>query len=151
MPSLNGFDAQNVDPNFSFPPIPAAKYLAAITESQMKPTKAGGAQYLQITFQLLEGEHKGRTLWARLNLDNVNPTTVKIARAELSAICRAVGVMAPKDSIELHNIPVVITVGLKKRKDNGEMANVITGYERRDAAAPRPMPTAANGKPPWQR
>ncbi|MCK6466552.1 MAG: DUF669 domain-containing protein, partial [Phycisphaerae bacterium] len=81
MPTLNNFNAQDVDPNFSFPPIPAGKYLVAITESQMRPTKAGGAQYLQITFQVLEGEYKGRTLWSRLNLDNVNPTTVKIARA----------------------------------------------------------------------
>ena len=151
MPSLNGFDAQNVDPNFSFPPIPAAKYLAVITESMMKPTKAGGAQYLQITFQVLEGEFKGRTLWARLNLDNANATTVRIARAELSAICRAVGVMAPKDSVELHNVPLVLTVGLKKRKDTGEMGNVITGYERRDAAAPKPPIAATNGKAPWQR
>lgn len=44
--------------------------------------------------------------------------TVKIARGELSAVCRAVGVMAPKDSVELHNIPLEINVGLKKRDDN---------------------------------
>lgn len=151
MPTLNGFNAQDVDPNFSFPPIPAGKYLAAITESTMKPTKSGGAQFLQLTFQVLEGEYKSRTVWARLNLDNANPTTVRIARSELSAICRAVGVMAPKDSIELHNIPLVITVGLKKRKDTGEMGNVITGYDRKDAAAPKPSLASTNGKAPWQR
>ena len=35
-------------------------------------------------------------------------TAVKIARAELSAICRAVGVMAPNDSVELHDLPLVM-------------------------------------------
>ena len=36
----------------------------------MKATKAGTGQYLQLGFQILDGPHKGRKLWARLNLDN---------------------------------------------------------------------------------
>ena len=152
MPTLNGFDANQVDPNFAFEAIPAGKYLAVITESEMKPTKSGVGQYLQFTFQVIEGEYKGRLVWTRLNLDNPNATTVKIARAELSAICRAVGVPAPKDSVELHNIPLVITVGLKKRDDNGEMGNVIKGYAKKDAAAARTSVAAgSNGAPPWKR
>ncbi|MCK6485436.1 MAG: DUF669 domain-containing protein [Phycisphaerae bacterium] len=152
MPTLNGFNANEVDPNFAFEAIPAGKYLAVITESAMKPTKSGVGQYLQFTFQVIEGEYKGRLVWSRLNLDNPNATTVKIARAELSAICRAVGVLAPKDSLELHNIPLVITVGQKKRDDNGELTNVIKGYAKKDAATAR-MPAAVsdNGTPPWKR
>ncbi|MBW7905297.1 MAG: DUF669 domain-containing protein [Phycisphaerae bacterium] len=151
MANLN-FNATDVDPAVGFDPIPAGKYLAAITESEMKATKSAGGQYLQLTLQILEGEYKGRLLWARLNLDNPNATTVKIARAELSAICRAVGVMSPKDSAELHNLPLVISVGVKPRKDNGEPSNVIKGYAKREAAA-RPATTNAssNGKAPWQR
>jgi len=152
MPNLNGFNANEVDPNFAFEAIPAGRYLAVITDSEMKPTKSGGGQYLQFTFQIIEGEYKGRLIWSRLNLDNPNATTVKIARAELSAICRAVGVLAPKDSVELHNIPLVITVGLKKRDDTGELGNVIKGYARKDAAAPRTSAVAGNNSaPPWKR
>ena len=152
MPSLNGFNANEVDPNFGFEPIPAGKYLAAIVESETKPTKSGNGQYLQLSFQILDGEYKGRLVWARLNLDNANATTVKIARSELSAICRAVGVMAPKDSIELHNIPLLISVGHKKRDDNGELTNVLKGYARKDAATTKPAVVAGgNGKAPWQK
>lgn len=153
MANLNGFNANDVDPNFSFEPIPAGKYLAVITESETKPTKSGSGQYLQLAFQIIEGEYKGRFVWARLNLDNPNTTTVKIARSELSAICRAVGVLAPKDSVELHNLPLLITVGHKKRDDTGDMTNVIKGYARKDAAATRPAAatTPGNGKAPWQR
>jgi hypothetical protein len=150
MANLTGFDAREVDPAVGFDPIPASKYLAIISESEFKATKNGVGQYLQLTFQVLEGEHKGRLLWSRLNLDNPNSTTVKIARAELSAICRAVGVMAPKDSVELHNLPLVIKVGHKKRDDTGELTNVIKGYEKRAAAQPVAA-TAGNGKAPWQR
>jgi len=140
-----------VEPAVGFDPIPAGKYLAAITESGMKPTKSGVGNYLELTFQVLEGEFKGRLLWARLNLDNPNATTVKIARAELSAICRAVGVMAPKDSVELHNLPLIITVAHKKRQDTGEITNVIKGYSKKDAAAPKAAPSDSNGKAPWQK
>ncbi len=151
MANLNGFDANEVEPAVGFDPIPAGKYLAIITESQFKTTTNGVGQYLQLTFQVVEGEHKGRLLWSRLNLDNPNATTVKIARAELSAICRAVGVMAPKDSVELHNLPLVIKVGHKKRDDTGDLTNIIKGYEKKDVAA-QPVPAATgNDKAPWQR
>ena len=91
---------------------------------------------------------KNRLLWARLNLDNPNATAVQIARAELSAICRAVGVLAPNDSVELHNLPLVIHVRCKKRKDTGELTNEIKGL--REGIAPRrplrtsPAPTHAS-------
>lgn len=152
MANLNGFNANEVEPAVGFDPIPAGKYLAVITESGMKPTKSGVGNFLELTFQVLEGEFKGRLLWARLNLDNPNATTVKIARAELSAICRAIGVMAPKDSVELHNLPLIITVAHKKRQDTGEITNVIKGYARKDATTPKPTTAAGgNGKAPWQK
>ncbi len=151
MANLGNFDAREVDPAVGFDPIPAGTYLAIITESEFKPTKTSVGQYLQLTFQILDGEHKGRLLWARLNLDNPNATTVKIARAELSAICRAVGIMAPKDSVELHNLPLLIKVGHKKRDDTGDLTNVIKGYEKKGGPAQPAMAGTANGKAPWQR
>ena len=73
MAELSGFDANQIEPTTDFEPIPAGKYVAVITESEMRPTKAGTGHYLQLTFQVIEGEHKNRLQWARLNLDNPNP------------------------------------------------------------------------------
>ncbi len=151
MANLDGFNANEVEPAVGFDPIPAGKYLAIISESEFKPTKNGAGQYLQLTFQVIDGEHHNRLLWSRLNLDNANATAVKIARAELSAICRAVGVMAPKDSVELHDIPLVVTVGQRKRNDTGEMSNVLKGFAKRNAAVPQTAATSDAEKAPWQR
>jgi hypothetical protein len=152
MANLNGFDASQVEPTASFDPIPAGKYLAAITETEMKPTKNGSGSYLQMTFTVLDGEYKNRVLWARLNLNNPNATAVKIARSELSAICHAVGVLQPRDSVELHNIPLLITVKVKKREDTGELTNEIKGYEPKAAAAGQPQQApASDTTPPWKR
>jgi len=153
MANLSGFDANRVEPSTEYDPLPAGKYLAAITESEMKPTKAGTGSYLQLTFEILDGQFKARKVWARLNLANSNEMTVKIAQAELSAICRAVGVLAPNDSVELHNLPLVITVKCKKRDDTGDVTNEIKGYAKKDAPAAPPAATnpSANGTPPWRR
>jgi hypothetical protein len=152
MADLNGFDANQVEPTGDFEPIPAGKYVAVITESEMKPTKAGTGHYLQLTFQVVEGDCKNRLLWARLNLNNPNATAVQIAQAELSAICRAVGVLAPKDSVELHNLPLVIHVRCKKRPDTGEITNEIKGFSKKEQpAAAASVAPATNNTPPWKR
>jgi len=143
MANLNGFDASQVEPT-SFDPLPAGKYLAVITESEMRPTKKGAGQYLNLTFEVIEGEYKGRKLWARLNLKNPNPQAEQIARGQLSAICRAVGVMAPKDSLELHNLPLVVTVKVKKREDTGDLQNEVSGYAKKESAAAAPPQQAAS-------
>ena len=152
MSNLNGFNANEVDPALDFEPIPAGKYLAIITASEMKPTKSGNGSYLELQFQVIEGEYKGRLLWARLNLDNPNQQAVQIARAELSAVCRAVGVMQPRDSVELHNLPLLVTVKCKKREDTGEITNEIKGYEAKAAAAGQPQQASVGDTtPPWKR
>ena len=55
MASLNNFDANQVDPSVALDPLPAGKYIAVVSESELKPTKAGGGKYLQLTFQIIEG------------------------------------------------------------------------------------------------
>ena len=75
---------------------------------------------------------------------------VKIARSELSAICRAVGVLQPKDSTELHDLPLVISVKCKKRRDTDEVQNEIRGYAKKEALEGKPL-QAANDAPPWRR
>lgn len=152
MADLQGFDANAVEPASDFEPIPAGKYQAVITDSEMKPTRAGTGSYLQLTFQVIDGPYANRLLWARLNLDNPNETARKIAQGELSAICRAVGVMAPKDSAELHNLPLVINVRCKKRTDTGEITNEVKGFSKKESpsAETNGAPTQSS-TPPWKR
>lgn len=151
MANLGNFNANDVEPATEFQAIPAGKYLAVITDSEVRPNKSATGSYLQLTFQIIEGEYKNRFLWARLNLDNPNATAVKIARAELSAVCRAVGVMAPSDSVELHDLPLVISVRCKKWADTGDITNEIKGYAKKEAATGKPPQAPVDTTPPWRR
>ena len=71
------------------------------------------------------------------------------ARSELSAICKAVGVITPNDSQELHDLPLEIKVGMKRRSDTGEMTNEIKGYSKK--SSPGQAPQAETDAPPWAR
>ena len=151
MSTLN-FNANEVEPSAGFDVIPAGKYNAVISDSEMKDTRSGTGRYLQLEFEIIDGEFKNRKLWARLNLENPNADAVRMARADLSAICRAVNVLTPKDSLELHNLPLVITVRCKKNQDD-EMTNEIKGYApKASAKASTSAPqTGADNNPPWAR
>ena len=129
-----GFDANKVDPQEEFKAIPAGEYVAAIVKSEMKPTKKGNGSFLELTFQILDGPHKNRKIWERLNLDNPNADAVKIAKSQLSAICRAVNCMTPQDSSQLHDSPMVIKVVQKRNSQSGEIGNEIKTYKSRKAA-----------------
>jgi len=134
---LSGFNAANIEPQSTPDPLPAGDYIVVITESEEKRTKKGDGSYLELTVQVVDGQHTGRLLWARLNLQNANPVAVKIAQEELSAICRAVGVMTPRHSNELHGKPLLAKVKLRTT-DTGNLANEIKGWApARVAPAPQ--------------
>jgi len=103
--SSYNFNAEEIEPSSSFDPIPAGWYKAIISNSEMKPTRDGYGEYLSLTLQIIEGQYENRLVFARLNLKNANDKAVDIARKDLAAICRAVGVMSPKSSEELHDKP----------------------------------------------
>lgn len=145
MPAID-FNAEEHEPRSGFDPLPPGKYVAVVADSEEKPTKAGTGSYIQFTFEVTAGDHKGRKLWARLNLNNPNPTAVEIARGELSALCRAAGVTKLTDTAQLHDREVVLKVRVKKDKESGEERNEIGGYE--PAGKPVAAPPA---QAPWKR
>lgn len=160
MANLSGFDASQVPEQQEFSALPEGQYVVIATASEMKPTKSGTGQFLQFTFEVLDGPQKGRNLWARLNLANPNQTAVDIAQRELGAICRAVGVIKPGDSSELHNKPLLITVAVEiddRKREN----NTIKKYDAITPGAPAAVPpaapatsappTASTTAPPWAR
>ena len=160
--SSYNFNAEEIEPSSSFDPIPAGWYKAIISNSEMKPTRDGYGEYLSLTLQVIEGQYENRLVFARLNLKNANDKAVDIARKDLAAICRAVGVMSPQASEELHDIPLMIKVKVRPASGDYEASNDIGGYKAVEGAnltpAPKaaskpqtPPPAATTTKKPWQK
>jgi hypothetical protein len=159
------FDANNVEPADSFDVLPKGKYLCMAVASQIKPTKSGTGDYLEITFEVIDGQGKGRKIWERLNIRNANKKAEEISQRQLSALCRSVGVMNLQDTDQLHNIPVVLDIDIEQR-DGYDPQNRVKGYGssgntapvatnaalRASAPAPAAAPAAAAvGAPVWKR
>jgi hypothetical protein len=146
---LNGFNAADVEPSAPRDPIPAGWYKAVITESLEKPTKAQTGSYLQMTVEIIEGDHAGRKAFERLNLNNPNQQAVEIAQRSLSSICHAVGVMTPRTSQDLHDKPLMVKIKVTPPRDGYEAGNEISEYapvEKKAAAA-----SGGGSTPPWKR
>ena len=149
MSNLQGFNADDHGSMTDYSALPEGEYLCIATGSEFKETKARTGEYLEITWEVLSEEYKGRLIWSRLNLKNPNPKAEEIAQRELADICRATGVMRPRDSEELHNKPVLITVVIEEN-ERGK-SNRIKKYTSANEE-PKEQKTTPNGsKPPWKR
>jgi hypothetical protein len=144
--NLSGFDAGAVAPNTGFDVLPAGEYDVVIVSSVVEPTSKGDGKFLKLELQVLNGEFQNRKLWDRLNLWNPSAKATEIARGTLSAICRAVGVLTPGDSSELHNRPLRIKVKVEKSEEYGEQ-NKVTGYKPRNGQPAQPVAPQAAASP----
>lgn len=135
------FDARTVDPTSTFAPLPNGEYRCHITESEIKPTANRSGKYLQLVWEVLDGEFKGRKVWDRLNIENANSTAQDIARRALSAICHATGVLQLAQSQQLHHKPVMVKLVVKQ--DAGyDARNEVKGYKAVEGAG---IPLPASG------
>jgi hypothetical protein len=164
--ALFPFDASTVAPDQgAVAPIPAGVYNAMIVESGVVKSKAGD-DMIKLTWQVVDGPHKGRKVWQSLNVGHKNPEPQRIARAQFSGICHALGRIRINDTVDLHNVPARIKVTVKV-DESGQYPpqNEVRGIEPlsagsaptqattsfqapQQAAAPAPAATAAN-TPPW--
>lgn len=138
------FNASTVQPQDSFSPIPAGDYIAQVTDSTLKPTKAGTGMILNLTWTILDGQFVNRKVFDRINVQNQNPEAEKIGQRQLSSICHATGVMQLNDTNQLHGRPCKITVKIRKDDNYGD-SNEVKAY----AAAAGSMPAAPAAATPW--
>ncbi|MFN4204803.1 MAG: DUF669 domain-containing protein [Agrobacterium albertimagni] len=136
------FDATGVDPMKPMDVLPPGKYPAQIVASDMRLTKDGMGQYLNLEIDVLDGPYKGRKLFDRLNLVNNNTQTVEMAQRTLSAICHATGRLQVQDSEELHLIPFMAVVQVQPPKNGYGESNKIR-YQPLEAATPAAQPAPA--------
>lgn len=132
--------------------LPAGEYVAAIVKSERREAKSGnGNAYINLEFEVLDGQYQGRRFWTMLNLWNHNQTAVEIAQRELNSICHAVGKLRVSDSEQLHNIPMLVKLGV--RTDDYGTQNITKGYKPMNGGAPQQQaPQQQSGSTaPWRR
>jgi hypothetical protein len=152
---MSGYDAPPA--RAAFDPLPPGDYHAIITDSQMKDTKAGTGQYVELAMQIIEGEFSGRKLWERLNVVNHNKQAEDIARSQLKSLSGVCEVEPLRDTEQLHDTPFIVSLEIDRKEPT---RNRVMGYKSAKSAlapaakpagrtAAAPAPEAA--KKPWER
>ena len=124
--------------DMEFKPLKAGWYPAELVKSELKTTKDKKGKYLSFQFKVTEDANdessEGRFVFTNLNIVNANETAVKIAHSDLKAICEAVGHKGElEDTVDLHNIPLMIKVSYKPETPDWPAKNEIKGYKAYDA------------------
>jgi len=122
------FNAEEVPEDKGFEPLPEGSYTAHIIQSDMKETRAGTGQYLELRIQILDEPYTGRLVFERLNLINPNETAVTIAQRTLADLCNAVGVSELEDSEELHGKEFQVKLAIQEGQGDYPPSNVVKKF-----------------------
>ena len=140
MPSLGNFDPNQYQNTYE--PLPAGDYLVMITESSID-TLDDGVQKVKVTMEVMQPEqYYSRKAFASYTLESPNPRHVEVGRKILANLCRAIGVMAPRETEELHGIPFCVRLTVEQW-DDGSLHNEAKAYwSTQSQAPPQPKPKA---------
>lgn len=148
------FDANGVEPAKDVSePMPNGWYRMQIESTDYRPTKSGGGRFLELVWTVLDGEYKGRKVWDTFNVVNENEQAVEIAKAQLSAVCHATGVLRFQSHQQLRAKTALVRVVIK-HQDGYSSKNEAKAYKADDAGAGvastrQPFPARVpNGMPP---
>lgn len=171
MANLYGSYDPNAEAQQDFGKLPTGDYVAQIIDSDMKPTNDNMGEYLELTYEVMDGPLKGRKHWERLNLKSQHAQVAEIANRQFASVREATCVANPRDSQELHYKPHVIRVenypagslytsGKKKGQTRYREEANIKAWKRLDGVAPQQLsagqtmhntaaPTTGAEQAPW--
>jgi hypothetical protein len=114
------FDAREEDLKDGFEPLPDGEYKAIITNSDLKMTKKGDGDYYKFEYEIIDGAFKGRKVWQMLTRNNPSEKATLIGRKQFAGLKLALDKPVIKDTVELHNRPLMIKV-----KVDGEYNRIV--------------------------
>lgn len=163
------FNASDYEPRKEMGAVPAGKYLCMVEDTERKNTKNDSAQYLQITWSIIDGECKGRKIFDRLNLwaesggqwIRRTDEAGTIAGQSMSELLTALGMANIRNHEELRGKKATVKVKVRKSDEYGDSNDVQNYYPATTVSAPAQAPattaptpqpaaqTASGGGAPW--
>jgi Protein of unknown function (DUF669) len=116
-------DPNKVRPLSSSRQLPIGSYSGCIVSSVIRDAQSGGGnQYIELTIKCLDSDFEGFSVRDILNLKNVNPKTVELAKARLSSYCHAVSMLdILEDTSQLFGMAFSFDISPRKDSEYTEM------------------------------
>lgn len=139
----------------SFSPVPAGWYSVSIGGAELKDTKAGTGQYINIRYDITGENHAGRVVFGMINIRNANPKAEEIGRQQLGELLRAIGKASVNDTDELLGGQLSIKVDISQR-EGYDPRNEVKAFKSLTGALPavtakKPATAPAAGRAPWDK
>ena len=129
-----------------FAPIPDGWYRVEVKKAELKMTKDGTGQYINVQYSVLGPSFAGRIVFDILNVRNNSADAERIGLAQLKKLKLAVGLPALTDTDQLIGRTLEIDVRTRKSDQYGDK-NEVKSYRSMEGSA-MPM-AAASAAPPW--
>jgi len=128
-----------------FQPIPDGWYRVEIKKAELKATKDGQGQYINVQYSVLGPNFAGRVVFDIINVRNASATAEQIGLASLKKLKLAVGLPSLTDTDQLVGRNLEIDVKTQKSADYGDK-NTVKAYRSAEGSTVPSIPSAA---PPW--
>jgi hypothetical protein len=127
--------------DLGYKPLNPGVYDVTLDEISINDNSQGTGQYVKAKFQVISGEAEGRYLFSNYNIVHQNELAQNIGKAQFKDLLKAViGEPVLKSENDLYRLQgkmLQVEVGLQKRKDTGEMQNVIKRHFSKAKTQPK--------------
>lgn len=108
--------------------LPVGSYTVSAVKADLKDTKNGLGQYINLKFAIVGGDFSGRNLFHMFNIKNENAQAVSIGLSQLKSFMLAAGAKSfVLDSVtQLEGLCCKASV--KQKSDSFGDKNIITGF-----------------------
>lgn len=123
-------DLSNVKDSGSFQPLPAGEYNLIVDEAEVKQTKAGTGEYINLKLKVLNGQYAERFIFTTFNFKNANKQAQDIGMSQLKGFLGAAGMNNQKLSnvVDMVGAKAVGVVKIKHDEQWGDK-NVVSYFK----------------------
>jgi hypothetical protein len=120
--------------------LPAGVYISLLDKAEIKTTKAGDGQYIDCQFRVVDGQHKGRSFFDKINISNPSQQAVEIGLARLNTILTIGGLNQCGSTEELEQARIHILAVLGIEEHNGGTRNFLNFIKDPKQQKPQQVP-----------
>lgn len=137
--------------------VPEGSYNADIEKAELRQTKDGTGQYINLQMKILGPTSAGRVVFGTINIQNKSEKAEEIGLRQLKELRAALGMAALRDTDDLVGRQVKVKVKIQPEKDGYPARNSVAGYASVSGntmpmpSAATTTPAAATSAPPWAR
>ena len=138
---------RTAEATLGFEPLPEGEYTVKVDSTDLKPTRSGTGQYINVELVVLGPKYQGRKLFTRYNIINDSMEAMRIGRQQIKSLMTASGMTQEQinqfnDTDQLLGLTCNVLVGIDEGNEQYGAQNRIKRYKKAEVVS---APTVSGG------